>query len=133
STDAFVESWRLMKNDGVGVLERDGIYCAGTGGAVPYCNQALVFADPADPSGAVAAAITFFDERALRFAVQVPHGSTVMSVVAAHGLVETGIMPFMIRAPIEDTGWRAPPDGLQIARARDARDVDEINVILHET
>ncbi len=133
SIEAFVSTWRLMKNADLGVLEHDGIYCAGTGGAVPYCNQAIVFAEPADPSGAVAAAITFFDERNLGFVIQVPHGSKVMTVVAGHGLIETGLTPFMILDPVEDSGWRTAPPGLEIAPARDARDIDQINQILHET
>jgi len=133
SADAFISAWRLMVDPAVGSLDHDGVLSAGTGGAVPYCNQAVVFAEPADPSAAIASAIKFFDERGLRFVVQVPHRSKVLTVISAHGLIETGITPFMILDPIDASGWRAPPDGLEIARAQDPRDIDEINQILHET
>jgi hypothetical protein len=133
SLEAFVSSWRLMADPAVGSLERDGILAAGTGGAVPYCNQAVVFGEPADPSRALAEAIEFFEAQNLRFSIQVPHGSTVLTVIAKRGVIETGILPFMILDPIEDSGWRAPPAELEIARARDARDIEEINQILHLT
>jgi GNAT superfamily N-acetyltransferase len=128
--EAFVSTWRLMANRDLGMLEEDGFLCAGTGGAVPYCNQAIVFAEPSDPASALATAIKFFEKRDLHFAVQVPRGSGVMSVIAAQGLIETGILPFMILDPIEDF-WRKPPAELEVVRARDAEDIDDINEILH--
>ena len=133
SADAFVQAWRMMADRDLGMLEQDGILCAGTGGAVPYCNQAIVFAEPEDPASSLATAIKFFEERDLHFAFQVPHGSRVMTVITAQGLIETGITPFMILDPIEDSSWRLPPVELEVTRARDARDVDEMNEILHET
>jgi predicted GNAT family acetyltransferase len=133
AADAFVTTWHLMADPNLGMLEQDGILCAGTGGAVPYCNQAIVFAEPADPSAAVDAAITFFEERSLRFAIQVPHGSKVLTVIAGHGLIETGILPFMILDPMEDSGWREPPAELEVSPARDAHDIEEINEILNVT
>jgi GNAT superfamily N-acetyltransferase len=133
AADAFVTTWRLMADPDLGMLEQDGILCAGTGGAVPYCNQAVVFAEPADPSAAVDAAINFFDERGLRFVIQVPHASKVLTVIAEHRLIETGILPFMILDPIEESGWRAPPAELEVSPARDAHDIEEINGILNVT
>ena len=133
ASDAFVETWRLMADAALGMLEQDGILCAGTGGDVPYCNQAVVFAEPAEPTRALATAIKFFEERDLRFALQVPHGSKVPTVVAAQGLIDTAIMPFMILDPLEDSGWRAAPEELEIVRARDVRDIQEINRILNVT
>jgi predicted GNAT family acetyltransferase len=133
SLEAFVSTWRMMADPAVGSLERDGILAAGTGGAVPYCNQAIVFGEPVDASDVLTEAIEFFEARNLRFAIQVPHGSMVLTVIAKHGVIETGILPFMILDPIEDSGRRAPPAELKIARAHDARDIDEINQILHLT
>jgi ribosomal protein S18 acetylase RimI-like enzyme len=133
ATDAFVTTWRLMANPAIGMREQDGILCAGTGGAVPYCNQANVVAEPADPSSSITAAIKFFEDQGLRFVIQVPHGSKVLTVIAAHGLIETGILPFMILDPIKDSGWRVAPEELEIVRARDARDIQEINRILNIT
>jgi predicted GNAT family acetyltransferase len=131
--EAFVSTWRLMADRDLGMLEEDGFLCAGTGGAVPYCNQAIVFAEPGDPASALATAIKFFEKRDLHFAVQVPHGSEVMTVIAAQGLIETAILPFMILDPIEDSGWRTPPAELEVTPARDAHDIEEINEILNVT
>lgn len=131
--DALVSTWLLMTSPAVGIFEDDGIIAGGTGGQVPYCNQILVVAEPSDPERALANAINFYEERGLRFVLQVPHGSKVMEVAPSLGLNESGLLPFMVLDPIADNGWRAPGAELEIERARTLDDVAEINQLLHES
>lgn len=129
---AFPGSWRRFARDEYGILEHDGILCGATGGNVAFCNQGLVYDEPSDPDDALKTAIAYFVERGLPFTVQVPDGSSVAGVGSKYGLFATARVPFMVLDDIDDSSWRAPPDGLQIARVT-PDEMADLDHILAET
>ncbi|MGZ4128119.1 MAG: GNAT family N-acetyltransferase [Actinomycetota bacterium] len=124
----FTDSWRMFARPEFGLLEHDGILAGATGGAVAYCNQAVVFDEPRDPNRALSAAVAYFQERSLPFMVQVPDGSSVAAVAGEHTLVGAARVPFMVLDEIDDSSWRTPPEDLEIRRIgpEDMGDLDRI-------
>jgi hypothetical protein len=130
--DAFPDAWRVFAAQDT-APEIDGVLIVATGGQAAFCNQAIVYAEPAVPRAAFEQTIAFFDERSLPFLLQVPAGSSVNELAFSSGLTIAGVPPFMVLDPIEGSRWRPAPAGLEIRPVVNDDEVTRVETLVSVT
>ena len=114
------------------VLERDGILIIKTGSPLARFNIAFIIRPLADPAAGIAAAVAYFDERALPFVLRLRAGVDPAAERAAEalGLPYHDTVPGLVLDPIGTIP--PPPPALDIRTARDAATLDDHISVLVE-
>lgn len=123
SDKAYFDSWRdwMSLIEGGDVHERDGVLAVYSGSPVPWLNIAFVTRKLDAPHKAIAAAVSYFDERSRPFIVRVRDGVDPDAELAAEqlGITYSDTVPGMTLYPIPAAP--PPPDGLEISTVEDER------------
>ena len=112
--------------------QHDGILIINTGSPLAMFNIAFVTHPLDDPAAAIAAAVAYFDERALPFVVRIRAGVDAAAERAAEalGLPYRDTVPGLVLNPIP--AIPPPPPALDIRTALDAATLDDHLGILAE-